>query len=319
VATSGDRVTVLSVVGAGRSGTTVLASILGEVPGCAGAGEIRWLWQRGVLDGRPCGCGATPSECPVWSRVIERCLSTPGRDGVLPTVEAIVAAQQELGETRHRMRVLRSASGGEDDWAALRLVRHVTGVAVATFAEVTGAGVVIDTSKRPLDAAVMAGVPGVEHYVLHVLRDPRAVAHSWRRAKTFSVGEETRTMGTRRLPATVRRWLASALGTEALRRHLPREHWLRLRYEDFCAGPVASMDRLLSMMGVAGRPPFENADTVRLQPNHIVAGNPSRFTVGSVRIRVDEEWRTAMSRRDQLLVAGSPRPLLRRYGYSWRA
>src|SRR4051794_7526949 len=41
VATAGDQVTVLSVVGAGRSGTTVLASILGEVPGCAGAGEIR--------------------------------------------------------------------------------------------------------------------------------------------------------------------------------------------------------------------------------------------------------------------------------------
>jgi Sulfotransferase family len=319
VATSGGRITVLSVVGAGRSGTTVLASILGEVPGCAGAGEIRWLWQRGVLEGRPCGCGRAPSQCPVWSHVIERCLSTPGPDGVPPTVEAIVAAQQELGETRHRLRVLRSASGGEDDWAALRLVRHVTGVAVATFAEVTGAGVVIDTSKRPLDAAVMAGLPAVDHYVLHVLRDPRAVAHSWRRAKAFSVGEETRTMGTRRLPATVRRWLASALGTEALRRHLPREHWLRLRYEDFCARPVASMDRLLSMMGVAGRPPFENADTVRLKPNHIVAGNPSRFTVGSVRIRVDEEWKTTMSRRDQLLVTGTTWPLLRRYGYSLRA
>jgi hypothetical protein len=255
----------------------------------------------------------------VWSRVIERCLSTPGPDGVLPTVEAIVAAQRELGETRSRLRVLRSAEGGEDDWAALRLVRHVTGVAVRTFAEVSDAGVVIDTSKRPLDAAVMAGVPGVDHYVLHVLRDPRAVAHSWRRAKSFSVGQETRTMGTRRLPATVRRWLASSLGTEALRRHLPPEHWLRLRYEDFCARPVASMDGLLSMMGVAGRPPFENADTVRLQPNHIVAGNPTRFTVGSVRIRVDEEWRTTMSRRDQLLVAGSTWPLLRRYGYSWRA
>ena len=319
MATSGGRITVLSVVGAGRSGTTVLASILGEVPGCAGAGEIRWLWQRGVLEGRPCGCGRAPSQCPVWSHVIERCLSTPGPDGVLPTVEAIVAAQQELGETRHRLRVLRSASGGEDDWAALRLVRHVTGVAVATFAEVTGAGVVIDTSKRPLDAAVMAGLPAVDHYVLHVLRDPRAVAHSWRRAKAFSVGEETRTMGTRRLPSTVRRWLASALGTEALRRHLPREHWLRLRYEDFCARPVASMDRLLSMMGVAGRPPFENADTVRLKPNHIVAGNPSRFTVGSVRIRVDEEWKTTMSRRDQLLVTGTTWPLLRRYGYSLRA
>jgi sulfotransferase family protein len=296
----------------------VLASILGEVPGCAGAGEIRWLWQRGVVDERPCGCGKKPSECPVWSQVIERCLSTPGPDGAAPTVEAIVAAQHELADPRHRRRVLRSAAG-DDDWAALRLVRHVTGLAVRTFAEVTGASVVIDTSKRPLDAAVMAQVPGVDHFVLHVVRDPRAVAHSLRRAKSFSVGDETRTMGTRRLPATVRRWLVSALGTEALHRHAPSEQWMRLRYEDFCARPVESLDRLLTMMGVTGRPPFEDASTVRLRPNHIVAGNPSRFTVGSVRIRVDEEWRTAMSRRDRVLVATGTWPLLRRYGYPWRA
>jgi hypothetical protein len=318
VATSGYQVTVLSVVGAGRSGTTVLASILGEVPGCAGAGEIRWLWQRGVLDGRPCGCGEKPGDCPVWSQVIERCLATPGPGGVPPTVETIVAAQKELGERRNHRRVLRSAAGGAEDWEALRLLRHVTGIAVRTFAEATGANVVIDTSKRPLDAAVMAGLDGIDHYVLHVLRDPRAVAHSWRRAKSFSVGDETRTMGTRRLPSTVRRWLASAIETEALRRHLPPQHWLRLRYEDFCAEPVESMDRVLSMMGVAGRPPFEDVATVSLRPNHIVAGNPSRFTVGSVRIRVDEEWRTAMSRRDRLLVLGSTWPLLRRYGYPWR-
>jgi len=293
----------------------VLSSVLGEVPGCASAGEIRWLWERGILDGRPCGCGEKPVTCPIWSQVIDRCLSTPGPGGVVPTVEAIVAAQQEVGDTRHRMRVLRSAGGGDDDWAALRLVRHVTGLAVRSFADATGAQVVVDISKRPVDAAVMAQAPGVDPYVLHMLRDPRAVAHSWRRAKGFSIGDETRTMGTRKLPATVRRWLANALGTEALYRRVPSERWERLRYEDFCAEPKASLDRVLTMMDVPGRPPFEDANTVRLQPNHIVAGNPSRFTVGSVQIRVDEEWRTAMSRRDQMLVAGSTWPLLLRYGY----
>jgi hypothetical protein len=319
VAASTGQVSVLSVVGAGRSGTTVIASILGEVPGCAGAGEIRWLWERGVLEGRPCACGEKPLLCPVWAPVVERVLSTAGPDGTVPTAESIVAAQQELDETRNRLRILRGAVGDRDDWPALSLVRHVTGMVVRGFAEATGADVVIDTSKRPLDAAVMAQVPDVDHYVVHMLRDPRAVAHSWRRAKAYSVGTETRTMGTRKLPATVRRWLANALGTEALHRQVADDHWERLRYEDFCAQPVDSMDRLLTMMGVSGRPPFENATTVHLQPNHIVAGNPSRFEVGSVRIRVDEEWKTAMSRRDRRLVTSSTWPLLHRYGYPWRA
>ena len=252
------QVSVLSVVGAGRSGTTVLASILGEVPGCASAGEIRWLWERGVLEGRPCGCGEKPLLCPVWAPIVEHVLSTPGPDGTVPTVEAIVAAQQELDETRNRLRILRGGAA-ERDWPALSLIRHVTAMVVRDFAEATGADVVIDTSKRPLDAAVMAQVPDVDLYVVHMLRDPRAVAHSWRRAKAFSVGDQTRTMGTRKLPATVRRWLANALGTEALHRQVAPDHWQRLRYEDFCAdagrvhGPAAHDDGRLRPPAVRER------------------------------------------------------------------
>ncbi len=314
-----DRITVLSVVGAGRSGTTVLASILGEVPRCASAGELRWLWQRGLKEGRPCGCGKAPADCPVWSPVVARCLETIGPDGTTLTVDAIIDAQRELNLTRNRLRVLRSANDATTTWPALQIVRQVTEVAIHAFAETTGAEVVIDTSKRPHDAAVVAAIPSVDHRVLHVLRDPRAVAHSWRRVKSFSVSGETRTMGTRRLPSSVRRWTASALGSEALRRELADEQWLRLRYEDFCSEPATSLDRILTMVGQDGRPPFEAADTVSLTPNHIVAGNPSRFTVGSVKISVDEEWRRAMSRRDQWLVAGGTFPLLRRYGYSLRS
>ena len=50
---SGAPIKVLSVTGAGRSGTTVLASILDGFEGFASAGEVRRLWERGVAEGRP--------------------------------------------------------------------------------------------------------------------------------------------------------------------------------------------------------------------------------------------------------------------------
>ncbi len=306
---------VLSVVGAGRSGTTVLASILGEVPAFASAGELRWLWQRGIVERRPCACGLAPADCPVWGPVVAEQLEAAERaDG--PSIEQIIAAQAEIAAVSRRPRVLRSAAGGPTSWPALQTVRAATGLACHSFATATDARVVIDTSKRPHDAAVTAGLPDVSHFVLHVVRDPRAVVHSWRRAKTFTVGGETHTMGTRRLPSTVRRWYASGLGTEYLRRQVPAERWLRLRYEDFCAAPEEAFGAILGLLGEEGASPFETADTVRLHPGHIVAGNPSRFTVGSVKIRADEEWRTAMSKRDQRAVAVTTLPLLRRYGYS---
>jgi Sulfotransferase family len=303
--------TVLSVVGAGRSGTTVLASILGEVESFESAGELRWFWERGIAEGRPCGCGAIPNDCPVWSRVAAQVLNAD-RDWSL---DDLVAAQHEVARQRNLPRLLRAVRSGPTGWPALELVRTVTGRAVRAFAEVTAARVVVDTSKRPQDAAIYAMLPEIEHYVLHIVRDPRGVVYSWRRRKSFRSDSGVRTMGTRSLPSSVRAWLLNSIGAELLRRRLDESRWLHLRYEDFAADPRSSVESILRFLGGGDIPPFDGRSTVTLHPNHIVAGNPSRFTTGSVTLKVDDEWRSGLSRRDQLLVRLATGPLMRRYGY----
>ena len=59
------RTRVLLLAGSGRSGSTVLANILGSVEGVFCGGEIRYLWERGLQDGRLCGCGRAFGQCPV--------------------------------------------------------------------------------------------------------------------------------------------------------------------------------------------------------------------------------------------------------------
>lgn len=309
---------VLSVVGAGRSGTTVLASILGEIEGFTSAGELRWLWERGVRDGRPCACGEPPAQCAVWAGVVEDTRAALVRHQPAADVDAVVAAQHEVAARRNLPRLINAAHRQSTDWQALELVRTVIGAACFSLAAGTGAHVVVDTSKRPADAAVLSGLRDVDHYVLHIVRDPRAVVHSWRRAKTFTTGGQTRTMGTRSLASTVRRWWSSGVWSEALRRRFPSSHWMHLRYEDFAANPRLTIERLMSFMDERGDTPFVDDHTVRLGPNHIVAGNPSRFTTGAVTIRADEEWRRQMSRRDRILVSALTLPLMRRYGYAGR-
>jgi Sulfotransferase family len=306
---------VLSVVGPGRSGTTVLGGILGEIEGVSCTGELRWLWERGVAEKRPCGCGKPPAECSVWGPVVEQTSAHVGPTSPSWTLQSLIASQHEIASYPHRHRVLRSVHGTDEAWEPLDRVRAAVGSATAVFAEVTGARVVVDTSKRPHDAAVFAGVPGIDHYVVHVVRDPRAVVHSWRRPKTFTVGGKTHTMKARRMPSTVRRWMGNCVGSELLRRQIPTSRWMDMRYEDFARNPRDTVDRILRLLGEHGQPPFESSDTVLLHTNHMVAGNPSRFTVGSVQITPDEAWRTHMPRRDQNLVALATGPLLLRYGY----
>ena len=311
--------TVLSVVGAGRSGTTVLASLLNEVDGITSAGELRWLWERGVRAGRPCGCGRPPELCPVWEPVVAASREHLAARTPPQTVDGVVAAQRALKRAREYPRVLRTLDPAHPHGGpALSLVRDVMAVACRTLASTTDARVVVDTSKRPLDAAVLAGVPDLDTYVLHVVRDPRAVVHSWRRAKTFSAGGEVHTMGTRGLASSVRRWTGNALYAEALRRRYRPDRWLHLRYEDFAARPRDTIEKVLAFLDARATTPFVDARTASLHPNHIVAGNPSRFTTGEVTIRSDDAWTREMPTRDQRAVAALTLPLRVRYGYVGR-
>jgi hypothetical protein len=306
-----NKTKVLSIVGPGRSGTTILASVLGEVDGVVSGGELRWLWRRGLLERRSCGCGLPPDECPVWSQVLARALPSGAE-----TPAAIAAAQDELSSLRHRLRAIRSATGGGDDWPALRRVRATTGRLIPAIAEVTGARVVIDSSKRAQDAAVLAGLADVDHYVLHMVRDPGAVAFSWqRRDKMIRVAEGTRAMATRRLLPSVARWTENCLGAEALHRLVPPERWMSLRYEDFAAEPRATVSRILAFLGEDAAPPFVGEDTVVLGVNHTVAGNPNRFRTGPVTVALDSEWTRRMPRRRRLAVRALTWPLLLRYRY----
>ena len=55
---------------------------------------------------------------------------------------------------------------------------------------------------------------------------------------------------------------------------------------------------------------------VDLGPSHGLAGNPSRFKHGEVRLRVDDEWRTRMGKRPRRVVTAIAGPQLLAYGYA---
>ena len=60
--------TVLYLGGEGRSGSTLLAAMLGQYGGMMPVGEMRGVWQAATTD-ELCGCGTTFSKCAFWSRV----------------------------------------------------------------------------------------------------------------------------------------------------------------------------------------------------------------------------------------------------------
>src|SRR5262245_18916217 len=69
---------VVFIAGFGRSGSTLLAQVFGELPGFVSVGELRHLWLRGAAENQLCGCGTPFQECSFWKSVADN--GFPGRN-----------------------------------------------------------------------------------------------------------------------------------------------------------------------------------------------------------------------------------------------
>jgi hypothetical protein len=307
---SGPRIKVLYVAGLGRSGSTILSNSLGQIPGFFSAGELNFIWRHNVIENRLCGCERSFDECPLWTAVMREAFG--GMDGVDP--REMTRLQRAGTRTRHIPTML-TERGRRDLAERLEKLLITYGRLYSAIASVTGSRVIVDSSKEPAHGRAMSLVPGVDLYVAHLIRDPRAAAYSWLRKK-YQPDSESREFMARHSPAmSAALWDSWNVATEALWRDSP-ERYLRLRYEDFVAAPGESFKEILALVGESdSEPPLASDREVKLGVSHTVSGNPNRFETGAVELRHDREWMREMSPRDRALVTALTFPLLRRYRY----
>ncbi|MFY1637958.1 sulfotransferase family protein [Solwaraspora sp. WMMB335] len=306
---------VLFIAAWGRSGTTILDNVLNSYESVFSAGELTYIWLRGLKQRRKCGCGAPFPECRLWQDILRVAYG----DDPPPPAE-MYAVQRRSLRVRHTPALLRTPTDPD-----VERYRRLTGRLYRAIAEVTGATLIVDSSKSPGDAAALSGVEGVQPYLLHMVRDPRAVAYSWSRTTSH---HDPATPGLMHRHGTVESsglWLGWNLLIERTARAFPGRHRL-LRYEDFLAAPRDTVEDLLRFVGLpdsvvsppAGEGPFVDERTVRLAPNHTVSGNPSRFRSGEVSLRLDDRWLDKQPTGPRLVSTAVSLPLLPRYRYPLR-
>ncbi|MFA9430346.1 sulfotransferase [Egicoccus sp. AB-alg2] len=299
--------TVLFIAGSGRSGTTLLQNVLGQLDGFFAAGELRYLWDRGAVKDRLCACGEHFHACPTWQCVLARAFG-----GLEPEHARRTAAAIETFRIAHLPRTWLPAT-------RRRELRRLDGLLAdlrrlyAAIVDVTGCRVIVDSSKNPAYGYLLAQAGVGELAVLHVVRDARAAAFSWGQRKEFEPGHLMR----RRSAATAAvEWDAHNLATEAFLAPAATR-FRRLRYEDLVARPREELTAVVDWLGHGTVPlPLRSDHEVELsERTHAVFGNASRFRDGAVPLRRDDRWRTQMRRRDVVTVSALTGPLGSRYGY----
>ena len=310
-----DKVKVLYIAGWGRSGSTLLGRVLGQIDQFFLVGELRYLWDRGLIENRFCSCGAAFDQCPLWQEVVARTF-----EDTRISAEALVRLREQGLRTRHMLltptqKSLKARVAGMGEYPAL--VEKLYSV----VREVGQSRVIVDTSKFPSYGYLLRNMSSVDLYILHLVRDPRAAAYSWgsRRKLKLDHGEGSgRFMTSHNFAESSLTWNEWNLALENLRRQEP-ERYMLLRYEDFVESPRSTVDSILGLLGEgAETSPFIDDRQVKLAVPHTFSGNPDRFSGGTITIEPDASWKRNMSATRQAAVTALTWPGMIRYKYPLR-
>jgi UDP-N-acetylglucosamine transferase subunit ALG13 len=302
---------VAYIGGAGRSGSTLLERILGQIEGLCAVGEVVNLWERGVLRNQLCGCGAAFRACDFWREVGHQAF------GGWEAVDVRMVLELDRAVNRHRfLPLMLGPFPSPSHRRQARAYGEIQRRLYYSIQHVSGCRIVIDSSKEAAYAFLLQETEGIDLRLLHLVRDSRGVAHSWtRRIPRPEVTERPAFMPTYRPARAAAEWVLDNMLFHALARRVSRHF---LRYEDFVARPRRETEKVLTFLGESFCEEtlgFIGSGGVLLDRTHSVSGNPMRFIHGSVQLNPDEEWRRVMDARHRAVVSTLTWPLLHRYGY----
>lgn len=314
---SAHRLRILYVASIGRSGSTLLDSILGAHPDVATAGEIH-LWPHELDSGGVlrCGSGEFVGDCPFWTEML-RHVDPRAQRG--PSLTRLREAHHHGRTARFdRIRDLgsRPLSGGER--APIMDYARNSEEIFAAFAEVAAAQGgreprwIVDASKDPWRLLWLARSGLFDLRVVHLVRDPRAFVHSVTRLPGAGAGLGA---GWKRHKMALRQsisWVVhNRLISMILDSHVDPSCSLVVRYEDLAAEPFSEAARICGLLDLD----FDSGmvEDFRGGSPFAMGGNTMRHREGP--IRLDRRWESDLPWSRRLIAGAVATGSRRRYGY----
>lgn len=318
------------LLAASHSGSTLLAMLLGAQPGACTAGELK-ATSLGDPEQYRCSCRKRILDCYFWKQV-GATMASRGYPGFDITAAGTSIFETESPYVRRLLAPLYRGGALETirdlalsfspAWRARLADSNDRNLAlIESLLEVTGAGVVIDSSKVALRLKYLLKIPNLDVRVIRVIRDGRAVSLTYMDDWNFadSADPALRGGGSGKLRPSVRETMAEAANewkrsnesSDALTARLPASQWTVVRYEDLCTDPAAILKRLATFLDLD---PQQTCLDFRAQAHHVI-GNGMRMDTTS-EIRLDERWKEALGSDDLRIFDKVAGELNRSYGYS---
>jgi hypothetical protein len=299
---------MIYIAGNARSGSTLLGTILAEAENSLAIGETIWFWNT-KSDQQICSCGQTFQECQVFGKILSDYLHAAN------SLQIEVPKRGYFRKNYYALLFLLGFDGLLTDQYIQTLRTFFEGL----FHE-TGANILIEDSKSFAYLCALQKMNILDIQIIHIVRDPRAVAYSWQRKKSWQRNKDLVSVDSKftilPYPISARQWLTEQFLWWIVNRFSQLNKYMVVRYEDFVSDPQKIFKEICQNIGVQAESPFiSNTEFKISRENHLIASNPSAPRVGLNTIKFDSEWKEKMPFWAKLLVTLICWPMMLIYGY----
>ncbi len=299
---------VIFITCIGRSGSTIIANILGQYEHCIHIGELNEIWERGYKNNFLCGCHRPFQKCLFWTHIIKNEIKDNAELQKLINVGEYLRSTQPLF-------FLKSIIFGRK--RSLKIYAdHIKNIYLKIYTN-GNKRVIIDSTKYTSYGYMLRFIKNIDFHIIHLVRDPRAVAYSWSKIKV----RENRINETEYMPrkSTFRATLTYIMSYMFAQIYFKNQKYKYtiLRYEDFIEDPEYYIEKIMNRYKM-NKPNslFQSKNTVNLKKiSHTITGNPIRFNIGNIPLKLDDEWKRKLNPKNEKLIKFLSWPLMLKHGY----
>ncbi len=304
---------IILIASAGRSGSTLFERIIGEMNDFFPLGEVNHIWKRSFIENQLCSCGKPFKECKFWQEITKKFLTDLKYDP-----NSILKLQRSVGRLRHLPYLLFPKLRPPKYEYLLYNYMKILEKFYRIIDENVNHKILIDSSKIPTHAFILNEI-GINIYLVHLIRDSRAVTYSWQRKKKRPEIYWTNVyMSQYSIIKAIQDWMLKNLLIEYFK--IKVKHHKTISYELFSQFPKTTIIKLIKWLKIDFSENkinfFKNEKIVFLKRIiHTVSGNPIRFKKGKIEIKTDTEWMYNMPLLKKYMVSILTYPLLIYYKY----
>ena len=299
---------IIYIMGHSRSGSTIFDIMLSNASNVVGVGELINLESLGFIKNEYCSCGNRIEECDFWSKIKKDMLNSEFNDfekqhNLIKSVDGHKRFFYEYLEKT------KTSIETADNY--LNYNNHL----FSSIIKHSNANCVVDSSKMPTRGYFLSLMEEFDVYLLHIVRDPRAVCWSLNKPikKDLEKGVQRDMPGTP-IMKTIKSWLGNAVMSLKIKKQL-NDKYMLINYDRLIQDNEAVLNEISKFTNVDFS---EVAKMIKRDDEftkfHTVAGNRLRMAE-KIKLQYDDSWKKNLSAWQKFYITLLTLPLLKKFGF----